>query len=157
MVRKTHEPDILGEPLFRAAFVGVVRQGHPLCAEAGTDGIAAEALVAWQHIATEPGRRAYAALDEALAQRGLRRSIAVVAPGFQAALSMAIASDLVAVMPAPFVRWTMAHQPLHAFSLPFALPDAEVEQCWHLRQHSDPAHAWLRGHVKKLCAALAPS
>lgn len=157
MVRKTHEPDILSEKLFQASFLGAVRQGHPLCEGSGPDGIGAEAFVSWPHIATEPGRHAYAALDEALAERGLRRSIAVVAPGFQAALSIAIASDLVAVMPAPFVQWAMAHQPLEAFSLPFALPGVEVEQCWHLRQHKDPAHAWLREHVKKLCAALAPS
>jgi DNA-binding transcriptional LysR family regulator len=87
----------------------------------------------------------------------LQRTIALVAPGFQAALSMAVASDLVAVMPAQFVQWAMTHQALQAFALPFALPSVKVEQCWHLRQHADPTHAWLRRHVKAVCAQAAPA
>ncbi len=154
MVEKAPEAGILTEPLFAAAFVGVVRQGHPLCAKRGK--VSAERFVAWRHIATSPGRLACAAVDEALAQRGLRRDVVLVAPGFQAALSMAVASDLVAVMPAPFVRWAMAHQPLQVFDLPFALPTVQVVQCWHLRQHADPVHGWLRGHVRAVCADVAP-
>jgi len=155
LVVKEPVAGILTEPLFEATFVGVVRQGHPLGAAARAGSIDAPAFVAWQHIATSPGRRSCAAVDAALAERGLRRTIALVAPGFQAALSMAVASDYVAVMPAPFVRWALASMPLQAFALPFPIPAVEVAQCWHLRQHADPVHAWLRAHVKAVCAAAA--
>ena len=155
LVVKDAVPGILAEPLFEASFVGVVRRGHPLGAAAAQGAVDAGAFVAWQHIATSPGRRSCAAVDAALAERGLRRTIALVAPGFQAALSMAVASDCVAVMPAPFVRWAMATMPLQTFDLPFPIPAVEVAQCWHLRQHADPVHAWLRGHVKAVCAAAA--
>lgn len=155
LVRQGHAPEIASEALFRAPLVGVARRGHPLCAVPAEDGVGVAQFVSWQHIATSPGRRSCAAVDEALARQGLRRTIALVAPGFQAALSMAVASDLVAVMPAPFVQWAMAYQPVGAFALPFALPAVEVEQCWHLRQHADPVHAWLRAQVKTLCTDLA--
>jgi DNA-binding transcriptional LysR family regulator len=148
---------ILAERLFAAPLVGVARQGHPLLAAAGEDAIDSRQLTAWQHIATSTGRRACAAVDQALAQQGLARNIALVAPGFQAALSMVVGSDLLAVMPAPFVHWAMPHLSLQTFRLPFALPSVEVEQCWHLRQHSDPVHAWLRAHVKTLCAQAVPA
>jgi DNA-binding transcriptional LysR family regulator len=155
LVVKGPEPGILTERLFTASFVGVVRRGHPLCAGRRRAKIAAEDFVAWQHIATSPGRRSCAAVDAALEERGLRRTIALVAPGFQAALSMALASDFVAVMPAPFVHWAMATMPLQTFALPFALPVVDVAQCWHQRQHADPVHAWLRSHVKAVCAQAA--
>jgi len=149
---KTHEPDIHSEPLFEAHFVGVVRSGHPLCARLA-DGAAidAAAFAACPHVATSPGRRAHAPLDDALRALGLRRRVALVAPGFQAALMMALASDLVAVMPAPFVRWSAAHLPLHVFDLPVPVPPVEVAQSWHLRHHADPVHRWLRGHVRAVC------
>ncbi|MFS2218063.1 LysR family transcriptional regulator [Telluria sp. Tellsp104] len=155
LVVKGPEPGILTERLFTASFVGVVRRGHPLCAGRRRARITAEAFVAWQHIATSPGRRSCAAVDVALAERGLRRTVALVAPGFQAALAMALASDFVAVMPAPFVQWAMTTLPLQTFALPFALPAVDVEQCWHQRQHADPVHAWLRRHVQAVCAQAA--
>jgi DNA-binding transcriptional LysR family regulator len=156
LVVKGPEPGIFTERLFTASFVGVVRRGHPLCAGRKRRAIGAEEFASWQHIATSPGRRSCAAVDAALAQQGLRRRIALVAPGFQAALSMAMSSDLVAVMPAPFVQWAMASLPLQTFDLPFALPVVDVEQCWHQRQHADPVHAWLRGHVKAVCVPAGP-
>jgi DNA-binding transcriptional LysR family regulator len=96
-------------------------------------------------------------VDDALAALGLRHRVAIVAPGFQAALVMALASDLVAVMPAPFVRWTAAHLPVQAFALPVAVPAVEVVQSWHRRHHADPVHRWLRAHVRALCARVSDS
>lgn len=152
---KTVEPDIHTERLFEAGFVGAVRNSHPLCArlnDAPEGGIDALEFVAWQHIAASPGRRACTPVDEALARLGLQRRIAIVAPGFQAALMMALASDLVAVLPAPFVRWNAAHLPLTMFALPVPVPPVEVAQRWHRRHDADPVHGWLRAHVHALCA-----
>jgi DNA-binding transcriptional LysR family regulator len=151
-VPKTDEPDIHTERLFEAAFVGVVRDGHPLCARLAEGPLTAADFVGWQHIAASPGRRSCGPVDDALAQRGLARRVAIVAPGFQAALIMALSSDLVAVMPAPFVRWSAAYLPLRAFALPVDVAPVEVAQRWHLRHHTDPVHRWLRTHVRALCA-----
>jgi len=146
-------PGVLRERLFEASLVGVVRQGHPLLAGRGKDPIEAAELVAWPHIATASHRRSATTLDEALAQQGLVRKVVLVAPGFQAALSMAMASDLVAVMPAQFAQWAMPWLAVQTFALPVALPGVVVDGCWHVRQDADPVHAWLRSHVKAACAS----
>lgn len=151
------EAGIHSEPLFCPSFVGVVRENHPLAGKKAGEAVSVEEFVAWPHIAMSPPGPAPGRLEAALQALGLQRRVALVAPGFQTALAMAATSDFVSVMPEPFVRWAMAHQRLHAFRLPVALPGVEVSQSWHARHHADPVHRWLRGHVRAVCAPQAPS
>ncbi len=153
-VLRTVEPEIHSEQLFQAAFVGVVRENHPLLStkkRKRSAEVSAQDFVAWPHIATSPSGMANGRLDVALKELGLRRRVAIVAPGFQSALVMAATSDFMAVMPEPFVRWAMAHHYLHIFKLPVAIPRVEVSQSWHVRHHADPVHRWLRVHVRAVC------
>ncbi|MBG6078095.1 DNA-binding transcriptional LysR family regulator [Polaromonas sp. CG_9.11] len=153
-VLRTAEPEIYNELLFEASFVGVVRENHPLLSRKKTKSggaVSAQDFVAWPHIATSPNGRATGRLDEALKELGLRRRVVIAAPGFQSALVMAATSDFLAVMPEPFVRWAMAHHRLHIFKLPVVIRGVEVSQSWHVRQHADPVHRWLRGHVRAKC------
>ena len=155
-VLRTVEPEIYSERLFEASFVAVVRENHPLLSsrkKTSSKEVSAQDFVAWPHVATSPSGRAAGHLDEALKEQGLRRRVVVVAPGFQSALVMAATSDVLAVMPEPFVRWAMAHHRLHIFKLPVAIPRVEVSQSWHVRQHADPVHRWLREHVRAMCKA----
>lgn len=167
------ELEVYSQPLFSASFVGVVRAGHPL---AGT-AVSAEDFVAWPHISTSSreqelggidtasrrgqelsgvgvaSRRVQEAgrMDAALKALGLQRRVAMVAPGFQAALMMAASSDFITAMPEPFVRWAMPQHRLYSFELPIAMDRVEVSQSWHTRHHADPVHRWLREHVWALC------
>lgn len=149
------EAEIHSEPLFNASFVGVVRENHPLVSQRTGEAVSAKDFVAWPHISTSPRGLAAGRLDAALKELGLCRRVAIVAPGFQAALAMAATSDFVAAMPEPFVRWAMAHQRLQVFKLPVTMPDVEVSQSWHTRHHADPVHRWLRGHVRAICGMEA--
>lgn len=156
-VLRMAEPEIYNELLFKASFVGVVRENHPLLSKKkkkSSEAVSAQDFVAWPHIATAPSGMAAGRLDVALQELGLRRRVAIVAPGFQSALLMAATSDFVAVMPEPFVRWAMSHHRLHIFKLPVTMPHVEVSQTWHARQHADPVHRWLRGHVTALCKEI---
>lgn len=150
-VKTGAEPEVYSEPLFAASFVGVVREKHPLVANKAGKAVRAKDLVAWPHISTSMQGLATGRLDAALKEQGLRRQVLIVAPGFQAALAMAAASDFVAVMPDPFVRWAMAQHRLHTFKLPVSMPRVEVTQRWHARHHADPVHQWLRKHVLEIC------
>ena len=153
-VVRTGEPERKNEPLFEASFVGVVRENHPLLSQKkkmSSAGVSVQNFVDWPHISTSPSGTATGRLDEALKAMGVCRQVAIVAPGFQSALVMVATSDLIAVMPEPFVRWAMAHHRLHIFKLPVTMPNVEVSQSWHVRQHADPVHRWLRGHVRALC------
>ena len=157
-VVRAAEPEVHSELLFEASFVGVVRENHPLLSQKKkrlVREVSAQDFVAWPHIATTPSGRVMRRLDEALNEIGLRRRVVIAAPGFQSALVMAATSDFVAVMPEAFVRWAMAHHRLHIFKLPVTIPSVEVSQSWHVRQHADPVHCWLRGHVRAMCKANA--
>jgi DNA-binding transcriptional LysR family regulator len=35
------------------------------------------------------------------------------------------------------------------------MPEFTVSLLWHPRQDSDPAHRWLRGQVREVCAEAA--
>jgi DNA-binding transcriptional LysR family regulator len=43
---------------------------------------------------------------------------------------------------------------MHGFPLQFAMPEITVSLLWHPRLDDDPAHRWLRAHVRDVCAAL---
>jgi DNA-binding transcriptional LysR family regulator len=139
------------EPLFEAAFVGVVREKHPLFRKKANAQVTAQDYVAWPHIAAPRRGSGAGRIDAALRALGLSRHVAIVAPGFQAALLMAATSDYIATVPEPFVRWAMTHQKLQVFKLPVTTPDVEVAQTWHLRHQADPLHRWLREHVQAMC------
>lgn len=146
-------PEIRIQALFRDRFVGVVRPGHPLAAlpEVGISDYLAHAHV----VASRRGRTA-GPVDEALAERGLERSIAAVVPGFPAALAVVQASDLVGLIPASF----LIHQPAAAyciFELPIKVPGITLSQMWHPRAEADPAHRWLRQFVLEVCRKHAPA
>ncbi len=145
------EPEIGSEPLFHAKFVGVVREHHPLFGKKKTVTVSAQDLVAWPHIATSSRSLGAGRIDAALKELDLKRRVAIVAPGFQAALVMAATSDFVAIMPKPFAKWAVAHQRLHIFKLPVETPGADVFQSWHARHQADPVHRWLREHVRANC------
>jgi DNA-binding transcriptional LysR family regulator len=157
-VQALADSEIGSEPLFHADLVGVVRENHPLFKKGKPAAVRAQDLVAWPHIATSSRGTTAGRIDASLAELGLKRRVAVVAPGFQAALVMAATSDMVAIMPRPFAQWALTHQRLRIFALPVAAPSVDVFQNWHARHQADPVHRWLREHVRANCRdSVAPS
>lgn len=157
------EAEIYRQLLFKASFVGVVREGHPMLAK-GKAGkkkaqVSARDFAAWPHVAAprsvHAGGHAGGRIDAALKALGLERKVLIVAPGFQSALAMVAASDLVTAVPEPVARWAIAQQRLEMFTLPVRIPGMDVTQTWHLRHHADPVHRWLREHVRAICKADA--
>jgi DNA-binding transcriptional LysR family regulator len=43
---------------------------------------------------------------------------------------------------------------MYSFPLPVSTPKFTVSLLWHPRLDADPAHRWLRGHVREVCAAI---
>ena len=67
------------------------------------------------------------------------------------ALALARASDLVASMPERYTG--NLRTGLHSFALPMPMAPIAVSMLWHPRLDADPAHRWLRGCVREVCAA----
>ncbi len=138
-------PEVRAQALFRDRFIGIVRDGHPLL-----DGpITPERYAGGGHILVSRGRRDSGPVDEALALKGLSRTIAVTVPSFTEAVTLARNSDLIAQVSD---RSTASFRDgVTAFALPVDLPDFTVSLLWHPRMDADPAHRWLRACLREIC------
>jgi DNA-binding transcriptional LysR family regulator len=94
-VAGTSGPEMRIRLLFRDHFVGAVRAGHPLPGGA----ITAQTYAACDHVVVSRRGALKGPVDDALAQQGLTRRIAVIVPGFPDAIRLARHSDLVALVP----------------------------------------------------------
>ena len=141
-------PEVRVQALYRDRFIAVVREGHPLLAEPQ---ITAERYAACDHVVTSRSGRSGGPVDDALAAMGLVRNTAVVVPSFSTALSIAAATDLVALIPSSYFEALRAQGTLRSLPLPIPAAQITVSQMWHPRLDRDPAHRWLRGVVLAVC------
>jgi DNA-binding transcriptional LysR family regulator len=148
VVGKTTGPEVRAQALFRDRFIGVVRMGHAL-----TKGkITPSRYAAGKHIGVSRRGLDRGPIDEALQPFGLEREIVTMVGGFSAALALARASDLIASVPERTTGNLRAG--MHNFPLPVSMPEVTVSLLWHPRLDADPAHRWLRSHVRDACAAI---
>lgn len=149
VVEKTTAPELRVQALFRDRFVGVVRMGHPL----NQGEITPARYAAGRHIGVSRQDLDNDPIDEALRSFGLERKIAVIlGGGFSTALALSRASDLIASVPERHTGILRAG--MHSFPIPVSTPEFTVSLLWHPRLNADPAHRWLRGHVRDLCTAI---
>jgi DNA-binding transcriptional LysR family regulator len=147
VVAATTSPEVRAQALFRDRFIGVVRKGHAL-----TRGeITPTRYAAGGHISVSRRGLEKGPIDEALKPLGLEREIIVIVSGFATAVALARASDLIASVPERHTGNLRAG--MHSFPLPVSTPEITVSLLWHPRLDSDPAHRWLRGNVRDVCAA----
>ncbi len=149
VVGDTIGPEVRAQALFRDRLVGVVRTQHPL----GKGRITPARYAAGRHIAVSRRGLDKGPIDEALKPLGLEREIITFVGSFSAALALARASDLIASVPERHTGNLRAG--MHSFPLPVAMPEFTVSLLWHPRLDADPAHRWLRGQVRDICAEPA--
>ena len=148
VVGQTMGPEVRAQALFRDRFIGVVRLGHPLA----KGRITPARYAAGRHISVSRRGLDRGPIDAALAPLGLERKIVAIVGGFPAALSLARGSDLIASVPEKHTG--ILRTGMHSFPLPVPTPEITVSLLWHPRLDADPAHRWLRGHVREVCAAV---
>ena len=146
VVGKTTGPEVRAQALFRDRFVGVVRKGHPL----GKGEVTLARYADARHVRVSRPGVGKGPVDDAMAPYGLEREIAAIVGGFSGALALARASDLVASVPERHTAELRAG--MHTFALPMPIPQITVSLLWHPRMDGDPAHRWLRGCVRDVCA-----
>ena len=146
VVGKTTAPELRVQALFRDRFMGVVRMGHPL----NQGEITPARYAAGGHICVSRRGRDRGPIDDALKLLGLERDIVTSVSGFSTALALARASDLIARVPERHTGKLRAG--MHSFPLPVPTPEVTISLLWHPRLHADPAHRWLRGCVRDVCA-----
>ena len=100
------------------------------------------------HVAVMPRDEETSAVDDALAQNGLKRLLTV--PSSYAALVVAARSRFVATVSERIVRAMAPTIGLVAFELPLALPPERQSIAWHPRHSADPSHRKLRALVQRV-------
>ena len=151
VIEKTTAQELRVQALFRDRLIGVVRTGHSLV----KGRITPSRYAGGQHISvSRQGQgqgQGKGPIEEALQRLGLERDIVTIVGGFATAIALARASDLIATVPERHTG--ILRTGTYSFSLPFSTPEFTVSLLWHPRLDADLAHRWLRGHVRKICAA----
>ena len=148
VVEKTTAPELRVQALFRDHYVGAVRIGHPL----SKGKITPSRFAAGRHIYVSRDGLDKGPIDAALLPFGVERRVVTIVGGFSTALGLARASDLIACVPERHTGNLRAG--MFSFPLPVATPEFTVSMLWHPRLDADPAHRWLRRHVKDVCATI---
>ncbi|WP_263772258.1 LysR family transcriptional regulator [Propionivibrio soli] len=148
VVEQSTAPELRAQSLFRDRFIGAVRAGHPL----SRGKITPARYAGGKHIYVSRRGRDRGPIDEALESLGLVRKVVTIVGGFSTALALARASDLVASVPERHTG--NLRDGMFSFTLPVKTPELTISMLWHPRQDADPAHRWLRRHVREVCSDL---
>jgi len=135
--------------LFDERLVSVVRDRHVLA----NGRLTLDRFVAARHILVAPRGMPGGIVDDALAARGLSRSIAVAVPHFLAAVHLVARSELVLTVARGIARHFADVLPLRILKPPLPLPPSRVVMVWHARHDDDPAHVWLRSRIAAVARA----
>ncbi len=135
-------PGLKSAPILEETYVGAVRQDHPLARE----NVGIEQFCAYSHLLVSPNRGDFhGATDDALAEVGYKREIALVVPGFSVVGTVLESTDLVAVLPRRLVA--QSRRKLHVFEPPIPVRGFALHAYWPERLDADPAHIWFRQMV----------
>ncbi len=144
-------PEISSEVVGTDRMVLALRRGHPL-AKGKVD---ADKLGRMSFVTVSRRGRLHGAVDDAFAERGLRRRVIASLPTSAAALEVVSRSDAAVIVAERVCRPASARLGLVVRRLPVELPPAPMVVTWHHRYDGDPAHAWLRGQVREVLREVA--
>jgi DNA-binding transcriptional LysR family regulator len=137
-------PGLFVQKLLTDSYLCVVRKGHPLSRKR----VKLEQFVAQRHIQIAPGGTPGGPLDDALAAKGLSRTVSVRVPHFLVAPFLVSGSDLVLTAPRRIVEIFAPLADLHVFEPPLHINSFTVQQAWLAKHHADPVHRWFRTLIK---------
>lgn len=132
--------DCDSEPLFEDPTVIIVRSEHPIVYRR----LSLEAYARLSHLEIELGGWRDTAIDHALAERGLRRHVALTVPYFLAVPAIVAGSDLVATTTQSIATTFSKQLGLRFLKPPLELPSVMVQQVWHRNVTLDPGVRFLR-------------
>lgn len=134
--------------LFADRYVLTMRAGHPLA----KGELSLATYAAARHLLVSPRGDIQGFVDEALADHGLERQIAMTVNSFSSAPPVLAASDMLLAMPERIAR---AFAPIYGLvtrTAPFPGPKAysSATLVWHRRFARHPAHLWLHDILRSV-------
>ncbi|HXW28316.1 MAG TPA: LysR family transcriptional regulator [Xanthobacteraceae bacterium] len=147
--------DLRAEPLWMDHLVTLIGADNPIALPMTLDTFAAAPhVVDAGHVQVAPDGQGTSLVDSILAERGLRRRIAVVLPSSAGVPFVVAATDLIATLPNRIIK-DLATIP-EVRVIPAPLPRVEVSPhiIWHPRTQNAPLCSWLRAVIKQIAAVL---
>ena len=126
--------------------MGVVRRGHP----AADRPLDLETFLSLEHLLVSPEGDRFGHTDTALAEQGLKRSLAITLTQMYAAPALVAGSDLIAILMRGVVEVSGYGDRLVELAPPIPLEPCPYVMCWHRRNDAHPAQSWLRGCVSSV-------
>jgi DNA-binding transcriptional LysR family regulator len=142
-------PQLAAEDLFAERYVLVLRAGHPLL----KGELSAARLAGFPAALVSPRGEPYGIGDEALAQLGLQRRVAVTVSHFLLAAHLLRDSELTLLYPERLARLVAPTLGLVVLPPPLELRGFTSRMLWPRRHDRDPPSLWLRGAVRRAVAA----
>jgi DNA-binding transcriptional LysR family regulator len=145
-------PSVVWRSLFSEGFLCLLRRGHPVLRKKG--GLTLERFLELPQVMVAPGGSPGSPLDDALAQLGRQRRVAVRVPSFLVSPLVIAESDLIATLPERLARRVARYLPVVLRPLPFTLAPFELSLAWHERFRHDAGHAWFRRLLAEVATTL---
>lgn len=150
-VLPTHqERRILTRPILRDEFVTIVASDHP----AARRGMSLETFLALPHVLVSPEGHRHGLVDQALAQQGKQRTLALSLPHMFAVPAIVERSGMTATVMRRVALNSSAGRKLALFPPPIALPEIVFHLIWHRRNDGNLAQQWFRGLIEAIASSL---
>lgn len=138
-------PRFTGHKLFEEDFVVTMRKGHPFARNSTL-----KRFCGMRHLLVSLTGDAYGVVDEALAQSGLSRRVALTVPSFMMALSTLAETDLLGTLPRHLVEHRAAQFGLVTVDLPVLQRRDPVRVVATKAAMLDAGIAWLFALLKEI-------
>lgn len=141
---------ILTKAILRDQFVTIVANDHP----AARRGMGIKTYLALHHVLVSPEGDRHGLVDQALAQQGKRRTLALTLPQMFAVPGVVAKTRLTATVMKRVALHSPAGRRLMLFPPPVPLPEMVFDLMWHRRSESNSAQEWIRGLIESTAASL---
>jgi DNA-binding transcriptional LysR family regulator len=142
---------ILTRPILKDDFVTIMASQHPAARRTSMD---MKTFLSLMHVLVSPEGERHGHVDEVLAQRGKRRTLALTLPQMFAAPLVVASTRMTATVMRRVALTSSAARKLVIFAPPVPLPDIVFDLIWHRRTDSHPAQKWFRELIAAVAAEL---
>ncbi|MBJ9698481.1 LysR family transcriptional regulator [Burkholderia cenocepacia] len=150
-VPPTHpEGRILTRPVLRDEFVAIIASKHP----AARRGMNMKTYLSLPHALASPEGQRHGLVDQALAQQGRQRTLALTLPQMFALPAVVARTGMTATVMKRVALNSPAGRKLALFPPPVALPEIVFHLIWHRRSDGNPAQQWLRALIESIASSL---
>ncbi|PVZ20553.1 MULTISPECIES: LysR family transcriptional regulator [unclassified Pseudomonas] len=141
---------ILTRPILRDAFVTLIAHSHPAARRA----MDIDTYLSLTHVLASPEGERHGLVDQALAQLGKQRKLAVTLPQMFAVPAIIASSGMTATVLKRIALSSPTGGKLALFPPPVALPEITFHLIWHRRADGNPAQEWFRAMIESVASEL---